>query len=436
MSGSASLQRFLDLASHRLVDSRVGIVRSVTRVAAEAGSPGLFQFNARARGVEGFNIDTGGASVSRGLAFAKAIGEAVERYCAGFYDPHEIRRTSFNRADFPALPPEELSLYTADQERQVGFPFAPFDRDTQLGWVAAEDLARGQAVFVPACKVYVPYRPSRAEGEQVVFQTITTGLACHQSFELAALGAICEVIERDAFMIAWQARIAPPRVRFESLDLETRQLAERYLRFGDELGIFNLTLDSGVPTLLVTLRSTRRGEPALIFAASSDLSPRNALRKCLEELQLMRGFALWVMAKKGPAIADPDRVLTRDDHVSYYCDEAHVSQADFLFASSVVQDLDAIESVPDGSPEFMLQGLVDRISALGQRVLVKDITTPDIAPLGLTVLRAIIPGFQPLVFGHRLRALAGKRLWIVPQRQGYAGVSTEAGDNPAPHPFP
>ncbi len=436
MSEAASVERFLDLASRSLVDSRVGIVRSVTQIASEPGGPGLFQFSTRARGLDGLLIGTGGASASRALALAKAVGEAVERYCAGICDPREIVRASFNHVEFPAVAPKDLAIYTAAQVCQPGFPFSAFEPAIQLGWVAAQDLATGAPVFVPACKVYVPYRPDSEAGEPLLFQSITTGLACHQSFELAAIGAICEVIERDAFMIVWQARIAPPRIRFDSLDDETRQLAERYLLCGDDLGIFNLTLDHGVPTLLTTLRSARAGAPALIVAAASDATPRQALRKCLEELQLMRGFALWVMAKHGRFGGTPEQVLTRDDHVNYYCCEANASHADFLFASSVLQDLDGIESLPAGQPRQTLQALLERIQAIGHRVLVKDITTPDIAPLGLTVVRAIIPGFQPLVFGHHLRALACSRLWTVPQRLGHAGVSAETGDNPAPHPFP
>jgi ribosomal protein S12 methylthiotransferase accessory factor len=80
--------------------------------------------------------------------------------------------------------------------------------------------------------------------------------------------------------------------------------------------------------------------------------------------------------------------------------------------------------------------LVERIRAVGQRVLLADLTPHDLAPLGLSVVRAIVPGFQPLAFGHALRALALPRLWTVPQQLGYAGITPRTGDNPAPHPFP
>jgi len=72
----------------------------------------------------------------------------------------------------------------------------------------------------------------------------------------------------------------------------------------------------------------------------------------------------------------------------------------------------------------------------GERVLTCDLTSPEIAELGITVVRAIIPGFHPLVFGHALRARGGSRLWRVPQALGYPGITPATGDNPVPHPFP
>ena len=77
-----------------------------------------------------------------------------------------------------------------------------------------------------------------------------------------------------------------------------------------------------------------------------------------------------------------------------------------------------------------------RIAATGHRPLLCELTTPDVAELGLTVVRAVVPGYHPLVCGHRHRALGGRRLWEVPQRLGHPGISAQRNDNPLPHPYP
>ena len=50
-------------------------------------------------------------------------------------------------------------------------------------------------------------------------------------------------------------------------------------------------------------------------------------------------------------------------------------------------------------------------------------------------LRVVVPGYQPLYRGHRLRALGGSRLYEVPRKLGYRGIARGQGGNPAPHPF-
>jgi ribosomal protein S12 methylthiotransferase accessory factor len=244
------------------------------------------------------------------------------------------------------------------------------------------------------------------------------------------------VFERDAFIIMWQARLAMPSIRADSLNDASRELLLRYTRSGSDARILNLTLDHEIPTVCVILRGNAPGVPALIVSAATDLDPQLAVWKCLEELELMRGFANRVMATRGTFRGAADDVITRTDHVSFYCDAVRARHADFLFSSSVEHCIDEIESLATGQPKLDLELLIRRLSALGHRALVKDLTTSDIAALGLSVVRAILPGFQPLVFGHRLRALGGSRLWTVPQRLGYQGVTPRSGDNPAPHPFP
>ena len=129
-------------------------------------------------------------------------------------------------------------------------------------------------------------------------------------------------------------------------------------------------------------------------------------------------------------------VVEQKDHLHFYCDHKRMDYVDFLFASSVRQDFDEIENPATGDDRQDLKSLLERIEGVGGRGLVVDLTTPDVAALGLSVVRALIPGFHPLFMGYGLRALGGHRLWQVPQRLGYAGIEPAGGDNPLPHPYP
>jgi ribosomal protein S12 methylthiotransferase accessory factor len=128
--------------------------------------------------------------------------------------------------------------------------------------------------------------------------------------------------------------------------------------------------------------------------------------------------------------------VNQDLHVWLYVDHKNTHLADFIFESQQRIEFDEIENLATGNPEIDLRTLLEKVENVNHRVLVVDLTTPDVSESGLFVFRALIPGFHPLFMGHGIRALGGTRLWQVPQKLGYQGITKLSGANPAPHPFP
>jgi len=114
----------------------------------------------------------------------------------------------------------------------------------------------------------------------------------------------------------------------------------------------------------------------------------------------------------------------------------HAAEADFIFASKDQIAFDEIEDISTGDPTHDLQAIIEKVTNTRHRVLVADVTSSDVKAVGMSVVRAIIPGFHPLFMGFPYRALGGHRLWELPGRLGYNGISRETGDNPSPHPYP
>jgi ribosomal protein S12 methylthiotransferase accessory factor len=383
-------------------------------------------------------MNSGGASAERGVALAKAIGEAVERYCAAFYEVEELPLSPFSSAPFPSIAPGAFALYSDEQYADPSFPYIPFDKTTPVRWTAAQDLMTSDPAYAPASMVFMPYYYDREHGEGPIVQPISTGMACHCSPAEAAIAAICEVLERDAFTITWQARLGVPQVQIDTLSDYNRDLVLRFERTRGCVTLLNITMDVGVPTILSILQHPAPDAPALVFAASASLDPEQAVRKSLEELAHTRGLAQQLKSNLPPLVpgSDYEHVVNQYRHVHLYCDHANTPLADFLFASNARVAFEDIDNLATGDPQRDLQILVDRVRGVNHRVLVADLTTPEVRQLGLAVVRAIIPGFHPLFMGHRLRALGGTRLWEVPQKLGFQGITRELGDNPAPHPYP
>jgi len=225
-----------------LVDEHVGIITHVGEFPVEPGGPDFFHFYGQACDTSAFSKQknfgtTGGASTDRGIAMAKAIGEAVERYCSAIYDREDFPLATFESAPFACIPPHEFALFGPAQYARAGFPYLPFLDSTPVRWAPMTDPLTKAHWHVPASMVVMPYFYDTEAGETPIGQPITTGLACHCSWEQAALSAIGEVIERDAFTITWQANIGMPQVRLDTLSPKNREIVRRFEQTGHHVTI-------------------------------------------------------------------------------------------------------------------------------------------------------------------------------------------------------
>lgn len=431
--------RLAELADD-LIDADVGIVKLAGAAPRQAGAPSFFHYWAQAADTSAFAphqnfAKAGGAADDPDRALAKAIGEAIERYCAAIYTQEDLPLRAADAAEFPVVDPTEFALNSEAQYAEPGFRFVPFNRSTPVRWAPMVDALSGECFHVPAAMVYVPYYFARGSGEAPIAQPISTGLACHDSFAEAAIAALTEVVERDAFTITWQALLAPPKIPRESLPVELISQLERFDAASFDVTLFDITLDNGIPTVLAVSRHASQDVPALVVAASASIDMARATRGALEELAHTGHYCQEIMRSRSRI--DPDAthlVVDQQSHLNYWCDHRNVAGADFLFGSAETRPHDG-DTLPE-QPADVLDDLARRVGALGHRALLADLTTPDVEELGLSVVRAVIPGYHPLVSGHRYRALGGRRLWESPQRVGHAGITPETGDNPLPHPYP
>ncbi len=367
----------------------------------------------------------------------KALGETVERYSAAIYDRTELPLFAYANAPGPVVSPSSFALYSEDQYH-AGFPWARFSTDTLVRWHQAVDLVSGESLYVPACRIFLPYFFDPAAGEVAIDQPMSTGLACHESFAKASLKAIFEVVERDAFSILWQRGVTPKAIDPSSLDERHRDIRNRFVRCGYELDLYYLEMDHSIPTCLSVLRGTSGGQPASVFAAASALNPGTALQKSLEELAHTLAYCEMILRTK-PRLENRfpsfDNVRDQESHLNFHIDPEHEHALGFLSENPVKIGLGEIENLSHGIAEDDLRQAAELIAGVNERVLICDLTTPDVAEVGLTVVRALIPGFHPLRMGHENRALGGGRLWRIPEKQGLR-CKFERTDNPYPHPYP
>jgi ribosomal protein S12 methylthiotransferase accessory factor len=138
----------------------------------------------------------------------------------------------------------------------------------------------------------------------------------------------------------------------------------------------------------------------------------------------------WILK---PAVA-PENVRRLEDHSAAYEHPDWLPQASFLWASSRRAPIRRVD-LP-GDPLEQLKELIAVLDKHGHELIGVDITAADVSKYGLKVVRAIIPGLQPLGFAQRIR-LGGRRLYEAPVRMGYHRAPAREEDlNRVPHCFP
>lgn len=428
-----------------LVDPKVGVIQRVTDLPLNHDDPDFFHYFSKACDTARFapwrNFgNNGGASIHRAVAMAKAIGEGVERYCAAIYRREELQLAPFRHLRTRATHPDLFSVYRSDQFGQKGFPWQPFTVDAPVHWTPGTSLSTGETILLPAATVFVPFQYRPAEISAHILEPISTGLACGCSVAEAAVSGLCEVIERDAFSITWQAMLSCPRLRHDTLPEHCQELLRRFSRVGITVELIDITNDFGVSTIMAMGVCGAPTSPALAVAAATDPSPEHALVKSVEELAHTRRYAKHLMRYLEPI---PDQreeghPLVRDqiEHLRFYCEQESLAHARFAWASTEERDLAEMPNLSGGAAEQELEVLAARIQAVGLEPIACDLTTSDIRPLGLHVVRSVIPGAHPMYMGYKSRALGARRLYEAPQRLGHPGLDPNGPDNPYPHPFP
>jgi ribosomal protein S12 methylthiotransferase accessory factor len=431
------------LRARRLISPRTGLINDVMFSELDADDPPLHWAianpgDAEATGMR-WSLNSGNAvAADPSRAVLKAVGECVERYCSAQWDESDFTVAAYRELDADAVHPASFALFGEQQYDEPSFPGLRFTEETTVPWVRGTSLARGEPMLVPAPFVYVPFEPE--PDEQPIWMPISTGLACAPSLAQAAYRGILEQIERDTFMIVWRNQLVRPQIDLASIDDPVvRQLVAAYDGMPFACFAIVLTLDIPVTVILGLLVSETGHEPLNVVGLGVDLNPRRAVQLALEELsqgfigmrRVLAGAPEWRPAE------DFSDILNVTLHGHAHAVEPRLwSSTEFLRGGDVLH----VDELPDRSgatPKANLATVMRDLDALGMDAIMLDITTEDVDEAGFKVVRAVVPGLQPLDTSHPYQYRGGRRLYDVAVRLGLRdGPLSPVDLNPLPHPFP
>ena len=439
MEFSNKYRRLTDLIPF-LVDDKTGIIKEVFPLEPLTDSPRFHYYKAIGcntsvlKGFPNTVISAGTSSIAE-KAYVKAVGEAIERYSSALYDYSELPYGNVEDLDLPALDPRELRNFNSDQYADPGFELERFNSASSVHWVKAKKCHTNEHVYFPAALCYCPYYPNASLDEKRIAENISTGLAAHCSYQETAINGLLEVVERNNFMFHWLTAIAPPKVNLQSLPDALLELISRYNTSGYRFSLYDIRGRDGIPSFMGKLESDNSDLVPIIIGATAHLSKYEGIQKCIEELALMERFSRKAMQRAGQKkYKSFSEVKNLTDHVNIWLDRDFTNNAGFLDLNKRIIDYHQLNDFEQSNPENDLKCIVDRIRNIGFECYYADLTSRDIAGLGLHVGRAIVPGYIPLNKSYINRPL-GSRYLIEYFESARTELNSSIEINPVPHPF-
>lgn len=339
-------------------------------------------------------------------AFMRALGEGLERYCAGVY-----------RRDLTLSVPSENAIDLED------IPIAPEDAEPIERWWPAYNLHDDARTWLPLEAVVFP-PPDGAD-----IDAITTGLGLGETWTEAVLSGLLEVIERDACMLGWYSTYEPLELDVDSMPYTT--LVRRMAGEGLASTALLMTQDLDVPVVTAVVhRRNADGRPAhkipgtdaddwpaFAVGSAADIDPATAAERALAE-----AVQNWIeLREMGPERADDEQ-----EHVAEFA--RFPRQARGLIDAETTVEAGEIAPAGIEDAEDALAHCVEALEASDLTGYAARLTTRDVESLGFEAVRVVVPQAQPLV---KQRGHFTDRLRSVPRELGFS-PRLDRGHHPYP----
>lgn len=387
-----------------------------------------------------------GHANSYGTSETYALLEGLERYAGQFpRAKRTVVHDAYANLAPHALDPAGLGYHPAFYHGH-GLYYAPYSPTEPMHWVWGYSLRDRVPRLVPEQLVY--YLDRRTEQRKFV-QECSNGCASGSCPEEALLHGMLELIERDAFLLAWYgsarlAEIDPATCRDETVHF----MLDRVNLLGYDVHLYDTRADLPIP--VVTAVAVRRdgGLGQLCFAAGASLDPDDAVRAALcETASYVPGFDERVAASEPELramVEDYTRVTELSHHALLYGLPEMAKHADFLFDGPPPQPMSELYAdwlrIRPATTDLRadVEYLTGLIAGLGGDVLAVDQTCPEQSIAGVHTMAVVAPALVPIDFGwQRQRVRFSDRLaaYLARGQRGPDGLGA-TGPNDHPHPFP
>lgn len=387
-------------------------------------------FNDRYLPHDGLNFSasaSGCSFFSKDSALLKCLAESVERYCNYHFDNKFVSHyTTLDEVRDNIIPIERFVRYSRKQLNLRKYKKYVFASDQKTHWTDCISIATGKKQLIPCTSIYLscPY----VQTEPLLYPPISTGVAGGSSVLDATVRGIYEIIERDAYTIAYLRRVHSPKIRLDSVkDERVQHLLYLASRYNMEFICLDFTTDLKIPVVgALVIDKTGIGK-AVSLGLKSDLNVIQAIIGSITEAFHTRGWIRRVFEEHMDNHVPQSSMLKRGQ---WWYPRSKIRLLNFWITGKQQSSMEITDKkIPlQQECDYLMQQLHQN----GCSAYYKNLTLPIFEKLPYYVVKVIIPELQPLIFDEKHPALGGDRLSQVPKILGF---QHSRGINQYPHLF-
>lgn len=406
------------------LSSKIDIFQNVQRQPFFNDEPKLYDFSTaycsldkNSKKITDFG---GGIDQNKEKALLKSVGEAVERYCISI--PQKNVLSSVNNLKPKAINLDNFVDFTNKQLKNINFHKFTRNKNTKFWWTTGYSLPNFEKILVPSQLTSVPYKFVK---EKIIRDPITTGAALSTSLGGSIYRGICEIVERDAFMITYLNKLKRKSVDLDKSGVEIKNLNHLYSKYNLELHIIDISTDLDIPSMMGLVIDRTGIGPAISVGLSADIDPVIAAIKAAQEAIHSRP---WYRKLMNVNIYNHD-LNSFDGRAMYWVNPKMIKKIDFLINNqSIVLKKRTVSLSMKNKIDYVLE----KLNQHKFEIFFVNKTEKIIEENGFFVTMTIIPKLVPLYLDENYKYLGNPRLKEVPKKLGY---NTPDNFYSIPHPF-
>jgi ribosomal protein S12 methylthiotransferase accessory factor len=400
----------------KFIDPETGIIKFFGRAPHFNDEPKFFRYFAILShtilfsDVENYENTVGGTSPIKEKAIIKTLGESIERYCLSVYRksmllsiPHNKIKNIMKMKNFMGI--QKLSNLN------------------ELKWVKGFSLPTLTPTLIPAQLVYVPYDYGN---EPILRECITTGAASGTSLSATLYRGICEVVERDAFMLNYLNKLHCPKITYRGNNEIIYKMIEEFEKYNIEPYLFDITLDIKIPTVMCILIDHSEIGPAVSIGLKTGINYEENIIDAMSEAEQTRPWIreVWLNSKLNKHQIKANEITSLEKRGIFWYSKKMIKFIKFWLNTKKKKEVySETRTLDDFSKlKFVLK-------KVKRKIFFVDVTTPEIKKEEFFVIKSIIPSLQPLYINENFKCLVMRRVLK------YLNLKNAKKINKTPHPF-